>query len=358
MTMTDIESRKAEIRTELNAEGLTEEKIAELEAEVSQLESEERKIIKAAEERKTLEETVKNAEGDTIEIPGKEDKGEIKMRNDSVEYRSKFYEYLKNPSEEKRTALINVDGDANTAGDAIALPKTLDEKIWDNIHSDHPITADVTTINSGIVLEVTRHTAGTAAEKKKDKANAAGAEDNTFVKVILAGHDFQKFVRLTYAEAKMSEGALEDYLAKEIADDIGEQIATDIFARIKTDASANAVTPSDDWYADLNTALGKAAKAVNPVIYCNPANYYTILGTTDQAGQPVFRDGVHLGAQFKKDTAAGNSVIVVDPKSFVWNEISPIIVESAKDIENHRITISGYARGEGTLRDVNAAAFI
>ena len=83
-----------------------------------------------------------------------------------------------------------------------------------------------------------------------------------------------------------------------------------------------------------------------------------IVGMTDTAGQPIFRDGVALGADVKEDDAAGGLIYVVAPKMFVQNVIQSVMVESDRDIKAHKIVYSGYARVQGALRDARAAAVL
>ena len=143
----------------------------------------------------------------------------------SEEYRSAFYANLRGEAtEEQRSTLL-------TAGtDAIAIPKALDDKIWDNIYTDHPILGDIDIKRTGVILEVTKHTKVKAGKAGKvEEGTAATLEDNEFVKVTLVGQDYAKTVELSYAAAKMSQGALEDYLATEVANSMGEALATEIF---------------------------------------------------------------------------------------------------------------------------------
>ena len=154
----------------------------------------------------------------------------------SEEYRSAFYANLRGEAtEEQRSTLL-------TAGtDAIAIPKALDDKIWDNIYTDHPILGDIDIKRTGVILEVTKHTKVKAGKAGKvGEGTAATLEDNEFVKVTLVGQDYAKTVELSYAAAKMSQGALEDYLATEVANSMGEALATEIFAKMKTDMGAAA----------------------------------------------------------------------------------------------------------------------
>lgn len=168
----------------------------------------------------------------------------------------------------------------------------------------------------------------------------------------------------------MSQGALEDYLAEEIAADLGEALAKDVFAQILSDASANGQDKSTDaLFAAVAKTLGKASNAVRPVIYCTAAKYYELFGAVDDNGQPIFRNGVAIGADVKIDSAVPATVtvssqsetldyIVVDPSKFVLNQIQGVMIETDRDIKEHNIVISGYMRAEGCMRDNNAAAFL
>ena len=95
----------------------------------------------------------------------------------SEEYRSAFYANLRGEAtEEQRSTLL-------TAGtDAIAIPKALDDKIWDNIYTDHPILGDIDIKRTGVILEVTKHTKVKAGKAGKvGEGTAATLEDNEFV---------------------------------------------------------------------------------------------------------------------------------------------------------------------------------
>lgn len=342
-------------------------------ADLNALETEARGIKEELEHRKAeeaqreeLRKQINNDNVETKEIRKFMEESKMEERKitvESAEYRDAFYAYLTGTATaEQRSTLLNVDG--NTSGtitaDAIAIPKTLDDMIWDNIHSAHPILADITSVNSGVVMEVTKHTAiAQRTTKKKDADELTAAEDNTFVKITLAGNDYAKYVELTYAEAKMSQGALESYMASEIAAELGEALAKDVFAQIISDAgTGRKVAASGNWFSDLATALGTADRAVRPVVYCSAAKYYAIFGATDTNGQPVFRNGVAINADVKIDSAAGTNVVIVDPSKFVLNVIQNTMVESDKDIKQHKFIISGYLRAEGCMRDNGAAAYI
>lgn len=363
MNLTQVEERLAALELEVrdmtevaDVEKATEEKRALLERKAELADIEKRKM-----DAKALE-TGAAAPEKIIET---EKKAEERKMFDAttMEYRSAFYASLRGnatPEQEKIIAearSISVDNSAPGNGDAIAIPKTLDEKIWDNIHSEHPILADIETVRSGTAMEVTRHTAIAArTQKKLDKAANAGEEVNTFVKVVLYGSDYEKYVELTYAEAKMSDGALEDYLALEISAELGEALAKDVFAQIESDAGVGQqVTASGDLFQDVKDALAKAKLGGRKVIYAPSTEYYNIVGAV-KSGSP-FNIAATLGCEVKLDDAAAH-VTVLAPRMFVMNEAQDIMIESDRDIKNHKIIVSGYMRAQGTMRNVLAAAFI
>lgn len=276
----------------------------------------------------------------------------------SEEYRSAFYANLRGEAtEEQRSTLL-------TAGtDAIAIPKALDDKIWDNIYTDHPILGDIDIKRTGVILEVTKHTKVKAGKAGKvEEGTAATLEDNEFVKVTLVGQDYAKTVELSYAAAKMSQGALEDYLATEVANSMGEALATDIFAKMKKDLGTAAVTVAKGknlTFADFCKAVGSVQRGTNLKVYASRAKKFEqIVGMVDTAGQPVFRDGCTLGYDVKEDAAAGDDIFIVDTSKFVLNMVQDIMIENDRDIKTHKIIISGYARAEGCMRDAGAGAYV
>lgn len=378
MNLEELRKRLKEINTELD--GLMEQldgddgegddgermTVEEIETRSNELEEEARGILAKIriEERK---ERLRNAAqfGNPIFSPQNNDPQKGPNKNmtraemiASEEYRSAFYANLRGEAtEEQRSTLL-------TAGtDAIAIPKALDDKIWDNIYTDHPILGDIDIKRTGVILEVTKHTKVKAGKAGKvEEGAAATLEDNEFVKVTLVGQDYAKTVELSYAAAKMSQGALEDYLATEVANSMGEALATEIFAKMKTDLGAAAVTVAKGkslTFADFCKAVGSVQRGTNLKVYASRAKKFEqIVGMVDTAGQPVFRDGCTLGYDVKEDAAAGDDIFILDTSKFVLNMVQDIMIENDRDIKNHKIIISGYARAEGCMRDAGAGAYV
>ena len=333
----------------------TEERSAETAEAVE--ETEDRKAEQFAEYRALQQQVVNGDIGTVVETHREEKKmEERKYTVESPEYRDAFYAVIGDYATPEQRAIV-VDSTAPGDGDAIAIPKTLDEKIWDNIHTAHPILADISTVRSGVAMEVTKHTAiAVRTTKKLDSAATPAEEANTFLKVVLYGYDYEKYVTLTYAEAKMSQGALEDYLAEEIAAELGEALAKDVFAQVLADAgNGQKVTATSDLFADIKAALALATGAGTPVIYAPSTSYFEIVGAIAQ-GSP-FNIAATLGCTVKLDNAA-TGVTILDPKKFVLNMVQDVMIESDRDIKAHKVIVSGYLRAQGTLRHNKAAAYI
>lgn len=351
MNLSEIEARLAEIDALVEAatapiDGIEDEKRALLERKAELAEIEQRKKdAEALEQREVAPEKI-------IEI-----KEEVRTMFDvkSPEYRDAFVANLLGRATPEQRGFF---ADNSAYGDGYALPQVLDQAIWDQVTLQHPILADVTTIRSGVVMKVTKVTPTVPAKKKDSDASTEMA--NSTVEVLLAGADYHTYVTLSYAEAKMSQGAFEKFLVKEVADALGESLAKDVFARILTDAGSAAATytsGTNTYFECLATALGAATHAQNAVAYA-PANiYYAVLGEQDNNGQPIFRDGLLLGVPFKKDSAA-TKLTIVDPNQFVLNVIQDTMVESQRDAKNAQIVIGGFLRAEGCMRNTKACAYV
>lgn len=351
MTIEELEARKAAIVTEIDSD----------DADLDALEEEARSINAELESRKDLEAQkneiraqVAEGAGETIaEVEEVIEERDTKMFGiETKEYRDAFMANLVGAATAEQRAIL---ADNTNYGDGLALPVGLDREIWDQITEAHPILADVEVLRSGMAIKVTKMTPA-AITKKMDSATST-EQTFTSAEVVLVGADYHTYVTLSYAEAKMSQGAMERFLVREIADAIGEALAKDVFARILSDAgNAQKVTPASGstMFDNLKAALALATQG-NAVVYAPSASYYEIVGAI-QSGSP-FNAAAALGVEIKKDNAA-TKVTVVDPKLFVLNVIQDTIVESERDAKNAQFVIGGYMRAEGCLRKTKAAAYI
>lgn len=288
---------------------------------------------------------------DVIENNEKEEERKEMFDTNSREYRDAFMANLVGRATAEQRAIL---ADNSAYGDGLALPVALDNQIWDQINNDHPILRDVEILRSGIAIKVTRMTPAAVTKKMDSAANSE--QTMTGVDVVLVGADYHTYVTLSYAEAKMSQGAMERFLVKEVADALGDALAKDVFARILSDAgNGQKVTSTSDLFADVKAALALAKQARRPVVYAPASSYYEIIGAIKQ-GSP-FNMGAALGIEVRMDNAA-TKVTVVDPGMFVLNIIHDTMVETQRDAKNACFVIGSYLRAEGTLRKTAAAAYI
>lgn len=365
MTAEEIMARKAEIRSEVEVEGADlnalEEEVRSLNAELNNIEAE-------AEKRKAIREAVAAGDG---EIIAKME--ERKMENEKIytveseEYRTGFLKDMlgMEMTAEERTAVdfVATTTDA-TYGSGNVLPRTMVDRIWDLIEEQHSIMGDVTIYRTGTILEVAKRTAISQGDAAiVNEATANDDEINTFVKVTLAGKDFSKHVDISYAMAKMSMDAFEQFLTNEIADRIGAAIADDVVDQIMDDYddTNNAITTAAAGaiaWTDVTAAFATLKGAKRKVVYASEATIYGFIAAmVDDNGRPIFQpnandglEGYLLGAAVKvEDAVPANTVLIGDASNVVYNMVQDVMVESDRDIKKHVITYSGYARGEGAL---------
>lgn len=138
-------------------------------------------------------------------------------KTNTKEYRGAFYDWIRKSvkgesATEERSALTVKDN-------KIAIPKSLDAAIWDNIHTAHPMWDDLDVQNIPGELEVTRMV---GKNIYTGSSYVLRGEPDLYVTTILTGQEIRKTVNLSYAAAEMSNGALEDYLASELSADIAD----------------------------------------------------------------------------------------------------------------------------------------
>ena len=287
---------------------------------------------------------------------------------DSPEYRSAFLKTMMDQelTREERTAIdyVATTTDA-TYGAGNVLPRQMLNRIWDLIDDQHAILGDISLYRTGTILEVAKRTAISQGDAATVSENAANDDEvNTFAKVTLSGKDFSKHVNISYAMAKMSIDAFEEFLTAEIADRLGAALAADVVAQIGTDfdSTNNAVTTGTAKklaFAEVAQAMGTLKNANGQaVVYATRATIYNYLvGMVDTTGRPIFQmnaqngaEGTLIGCPVKvEDAVAANVLYIGYPKQVVGNMIQDIMVESDKDIKKHVITYAGYARFECKL---------
>lgn len=339
----------------------------ELEARISEIEAVKAEIEKrkaeAAEEARKAEETARMTGKPII----KEDR-KMEYTVSSPEYRSAFLKTLKGDelNQEEREAYVATTGDttANNHGAGLLIPTTMLDRIWDLMEEQHAILGDITLYRTNTYLSIPVHTGIAQGDATAVSENAANDDEiNNFMTVTLHGVDYSKTVKISYAMAKMSIDALENFLTNEIASRLGAAMARDTIVGILADyhttdhtivALNNTLT-----YGDVAKAFGSLNNANGSVVvYGTNKTIYTRLATLeDTEGHLIFQpdanagiQGRLLGAPVKVEDGLAEDVLLIGyPNNVVGNVVQDIMVETDRDISKHVIIYSGYARYESKL---------
>ena len=118
-------------------------------------------------------------------------------------------------------------------------------------------------------------------------------------------------------------------------------------------------------FGEVAKLFGTLKRVGSCVAYMTRGTLYDhLVSMTDTTGRPIFQPdaqaagmGVILGATVKiEDAVEDGKILVGDPKRMVYNMVQDVMVETDKDIVNHKYVYSGYARGQGALIDDRAFA--
>lgn len=366
MRIDEINTRLAAIQNEIDAaEG---EVLTALEQEVEQLSAERQQIQNEAQTRQQLRANIAAGlvAGNTIEEHHEE---ENHMENRtftpaSEEYRSAF---LKNLRREDMSDIERRAFTFLTTNTTAPLPEVMQNRIIDLIGEAHPIVADVYSLNSGSAISIPVAKSITVDAGKTAEGDAANELDIAFDDVSLAGDDFTANVKLSYKMVHMSIPAFEDYLVTQIAARLGAKLAADIVEKIKAGMNSANKSTTGIAYASVCAGFGALKRVGSVVIYGTRETIFNkIVGMVDGNKRPIFQQpitataaGVLLGATIKYEDAMGaGELLIGDPKKYLQNVVAPVIIENAKDLDNHKVVFSGYTCQQGTLTDDKAFALI
>lgn len=366
MRIEEINTRLAAIQSEI--ENATGDALTALETEVNSLTAERQQIQNEAQTRQQLRANIAAGfvPGTTIE-PKEDNNMNPETRTftlESEEYRSAFLRHLRREdmNETERRAFTFL-----TTNTTAPLPTVMQNRIIDLIGEAHPIVADVYRMDSSssITIPVAKSIAADAGK------TAEGADANeleiVFEDINLSGDDFTANVKMSYKMANMAIPAFENYLVAQIAERLGAKLAADIVANIKSGIATDNKIASGVSYANICAGFGELKRVGSVVVYGTRKGVYNkLVGMVDSNKRPIFQQpitasaaGVLLGATIKFEDAIGdNELLIGDPKKYLQNVVAPVIIESAKDLDKHQYTYSGYTCQEGVLTDDKAFALV
>lgn len=295
---------------------------------------------------------------------------QIKKNNDN-EYREAFFNFLRGEQLEgtQREVFASRNGLDNaftTVTEAAALPVQTLDMIWDLCTEQHSILNDIDIRRTGVTIKVVKRTAITAGKgsKKSSQATADELMKDTKTSVELSGKDFTATVELSYAAAKMSIDALESFIVKDIAEQVGWAMSTDVVETIESGMNADnklvAASATDFTFKEIAQLFGKCKRCHGLTVYTsNTTLYNCLVAMVDEMGRPIFQNnaqeganGSVLGASIKLEEAvADGKLLVGDPKRVIGNVVQDIMVENDRDIQKHTVIYSAYARMQAALID-------
>ncbi len=366
MRIDEINARLTEIRGLIDA--ATGEELTALETEVTNLTAERQQILDEAQTRQQMRDSIAAGliPGTTIE--NHEEDNNMENRTtftlDSQEYRSAFLKHLRREemTEAETRAFTHL-----TTNTTQPLPTVMLNRIIDLIGEAHPIVADVYRMDSNTAITIPVCKSITADAGASEEGGASNEMQFVWDDVNLSGDDYTAAVKLSYKMQRMAIPAFEDYLVSQIAARLGSKLAAGIVANIKEQMAAGNKVSTGVNYANLCAGFGELKRVGTVVVYGTRKGVYNkLVGMVDGNKRPIFQNpitataaGVLLGATIKFEDAIGDTELLIgDPSKYLQNVVSPIIIESAKDIDNHVVTYSGYTCQEGVLTDDKAFALV
>lgn len=265
MTLEELETRAAEIATE-TAEA-TEERLAELNAELDEIEARRNAIAKETEERRKKMEAVTNGEGDIVAAP--EVKEERKTMTDmeirkSPEYLEAWVEYQKGMASDEQRTLLTV----NATNGTIAVPVYVEDIIhtaWENNELMRRIRRTYFKGN----LKVGYESSASGAVVHTEGTGAVTEEELVIGFVEMIPKTIKKMVKYSTEVMDIKGQAWVDYIFDEVTYQIVLKAVSETIAAMHGSTligGVAAAVPGTITTADIITAEGKlGGEAVNPV---------------------------------------------------------------------------------------------
>lgn len=276
MRITEIETRLAAIRADLEARGesMTAEEITALENETNALTEERAQLIAAAERRNSILDRIAQGGGTVVRNfknaqpapSAAQNQHEERTGNpaSSAEYRSAW---LKNIAVRSGVSLFGdmtaeerVAYTTTTANSAAVVPTVIMNRIIDLVEAQCPMLEDATRTGMTSGFGVPRRKKITKGDAKGVKEGTANADDeqNEFDLLPLDGIEIKKHVVLSRKMKFKSIDAFEDWLVKELSDRIAVAKNTVIRARLDGGApDGGSVVAEAGIAADTNVLTTK-----------------------------------------------------------------------------------------------------
>lgn len=398
--LTEIETRKAEIRGLLDGEGDVD--LDALETELRELNEEAQKIEKRkqiASQINTGEVEARNV--DALKPPGTKEVRSMKWDEaiETKEYREMWAKDMMGSAldTEERSVYDRVNAEYrdfthSTENSAVLIPKTVSDGIWKRAEEQYPLWADVRKLRVRGNLTMIKSDGNAVSPKWYDEATKVETDKLGFGELNLTGCELAKAVQVTWKLRKMAIEDFVSYIVREIGDRMGAALSAAVYAGkgkpsgaetfkpepkgIKTVLSAEVGTPQiisytgDIAYKTLTAAMGAvhSSYANGVFIYANNTTIWSELANlVDGMGRPMFiadvmNGGVGriFGRTVKPDaTIPAGEILVGNLDSGYLANINEDITMYTEDHVRDRLTdYMGYAIVDGDVIDSKAFVIV
>lgn len=266
MTLEELETRAAEIATE-TAEA-TEERLAELNAELDAIEARRNAIAKETEERREKMDAVINGEGDIVAAP--EVKEERKTMTDmeirkSPEYLEAWVEYQKGMASDEQRTLLTV----NATNGTIAVPVYVEDIIhtaWENNDLMRRIRKTYFKGN----LKVGYESSASGAVVHTEGTGAVTEEELVIGFVEMIPKTIKKMVKYSTEVMDIKGQAWVDYIFDEVTYQIVLKAVSETIAAMHASSiigQSVATVPGTVTTADIVAAEGRLGGEANNLVF-------------------------------------------------------------------------------------------
>lgn len=241
MNLEEVEARKAELGEEL-AEASA-ERLAEISAELDELEARKNELADMAEQRAALEARVMN-EGKKVETfedldkieNRKDDKPMVEVRN-TPEYIEAFARYIKSEDPAECRALLS----DNVSGGVVPVPEIVEERVRTAWEKDGIMSRVRKTYIRGN-LKVGFELSATGAVVHTEGAAAPTEETLVIGVVSLVPASIKKWITISDEVMDLTGEAFLDYIYDEVTYQIAHKAAADLVTAIATAGTASTAT--------------------------------------------------------------------------------------------------------------------
>lgn len=350
MTITDIEQRAAQIRSEMQADDAD---LDALTAEATALQRRRDEIRTAEEQRRqTAEQVAKGLIGKTIEKHN-EGVSETMDAEKRAEMFDALAEYIKGRETPEQRALLTT----GATGGTVKVSNIVDDFIWTDWDKS-PILSRIRKVYVKGNYSVGYEASATGAVKHTEGSMNTPAEETlTLAYVNFVEQYFKKWITVSDTVLAMKGEPFLRYLMDEFGHQLAIALENAVVAEIEASSLAAQVTNPIDNTAAMAGFAALSDEAVNPVVIISKANYAAIMNARATTGAKIedpfngmevlFNRTVtgmlvgDLGGVVANFPDGEDFVYIIDDKSLAEHDMVKIVGKILGDV--HLVRPNGFA---------------